>query len=197
MRINTKELKKYPLWKAFLDYSVSSIAIFVLLPVFLLLLIAASLDTGGFGIFRQTRIGIFGKPFTIFKFRTYHIRKHSKSAFGNALRRTKIDELPQLFNIILGEMSLVGPRPDIPGYYDALSGEARKILQLKPGLTSEAGILFRDEEQLLSQQENPLAYNDEILFPEKVQLNLKYYHEMSFRKDAEILLNTAAKLFFK
>lgn len=106
------------------------------------------------------------------------------------MRKTKLDEAPQLFNILKGDMSFVGPRPDIAGYYDRLEGEAKLILALKPGLTSEAGIKFRNEEKILSKQEDPLKYNDEILFPEKVKMNLRYYYNLSFKEDLYILFKT-------
>jgi len=108
--------------------------------------------------------------------------------FLKALRKTKVDELPQLFNVIKGDMSLVGPRPDIPGYYDKLTGENRLILQLKPGITGLASLQFANEEEILAQQSNPLAYNDEVLFPKKVELNLHYYKEVSFVFDLNILI---------
>lgn len=177
-----------------MDYGLSLLAIIILLPVFFILLIVASFDTGFPGIFRQERIGRFGKAFVIYKFRTYHFKKHTKSRVGMMMRRTKLDELPQLYNILKGDMSLVGPRPDIAGYYDKLHGEDRLILNLKPGLTSEAGIKYKNEDEILSQQINPLQYNDEILFPEKVKLNLKYYYTLSFKNDLNILLKTISVL---
>jgi lipopolysaccharide/colanic/teichoic acid biosynthesis glycosyltransferase len=183
-------VKKYPWWKALMDYGLSFVAIIILLPVFLVLLIVASVDTGFPGIFKQQRIGRNGEVFVIYKFRTYHSKTLTKSKMGIWLRKTKLDELPQLFNVLKGDMSLVGPRPDIPGYYDRLQGEDRLVLQLKPGLTSEAGIMFRNEEDILTQQGDPLKYNDEILFPKKVKMNLNYYYQLSFKKDAQILLKT-------
>jgi len=173
-----------------MDYGTSFLVIIILLPVFLVIIILSSWDTGFPGIFTQKRIGLHGNVFIIYKLRTHHPKHHTKSKIGNWLRKTKLDELPQFFNILKGDMSLVGPRPDIPGYYDKLQGEDRKILKLKPGLTSEAGIKFRNEEAILNQQKDPLKYNDEILFPEKVKMNLKYYHQLSFKKDAQILLQT-------
>lgn len=173
-----------------MDYGISFVAVIILLPLLLILIIIASIDTGFPGLFLQKRVGLFGNVFFIYKIRTYHPKNGSKSKIGNWLRKTKLDELPQLFNVLKGDMSLVGPRPDIPGYYDVLTGEDHLILFLKPGLTSEAGIQFSNEEEILDQQENPLKYNDEILFPEKVKLNLKYYHQLSFKKDAQILLKT-------
>ena len=109
---------------------------------------------------------------------------------GSFIRKTSLDELPQLFNILKGDMSVVGPRPDIVGYYDILEGENRKILELKPGLTSEAAIKYANEEQLLDQQENPQHYNDIVLFPDKVQMNLAYYYNRSFFGDIKIIGQT-------
>lgn len=183
-------MKKYPWWKALMDYGLSFVAIIVLLPIFFILIILASLDTGFPGIFKQERVGRFGDVFIIYKFRTYHSKRHTKSNFGQWMRKTKLDELPQLFNILKGDMSLVGPRPDIPGYYDQLKNEDQLILTLKPGLTSEAGIKYRNEDEILNQQKDPLQYNDEVLFPEKVKMNLEYYHQLSFKKDMYILLKT-------
>ena len=116
------------------------------------------------------------------------------SRFGNFIRKTKIDELPQLLNVLMGTMSVVGPRPDVPGYYDKLQGEERKILELKPGLTSLATLKYANEETLLAQQENPLHYNDTILFPDKVTLNLHYCHTRTFFGDLKIIWKTAMSL---
>ncbi len=188
------EVKKYPWWKAMMDYGIVLPATIGLLPVLLILFLVASLDTGFPGIFKQERIGRYGKIFIIYKFRTYHSVMHTKSAVGKWMRKYKLDELPQLFNILIGDMSLVGPRPDIPGYYDSLKGNDRLVLELKPGLTSEAGVKFRDEEKILSQQTNSLQYNDEVLFPEKVKMNIDYYHNLSFKNDLKILLRTLSVL---
>lgn len=173
-----------------MDYGLSFAAIIVLLPVFFILIIISSFDTGFPGIFKQERVGRKGHVFIIYKFRTYHPKNFTKSKIGYWMRETKLDELPQLFNVLKGDMSLVGPRPDVLGYYDQLKGEDRLVLLLKPGLTSEAGIKFRNEEETLNKQENPLQYNDEILFPQKVKMNLDYYYHLSFKKDARILLKT-------
>lgn len=187
-------VKRYPWWKVIMDYVLSFSAIIILLPVFFVLFLTASLDTGFPGIFRQERIGRFGNIFIIYKFKTYHSKTNTKSSFGRWMRKTKLDELPQLFNILKGDMSLVGPRPDIPGYYDKLKNEDQLILNLKPGLTSEAGIKYRNEEEILNQQKDPLQYNDEVLFPEKVKMNLQYYHSLSFKNDMYILLKTFSVL---
>ena len=173
-----------------MDYGISFIAIIILFPLFFVLFIGSSLDTGFPGVFMQKRIGLLGKSFIIYKFRTYHQKTLKKSKYGEWLRKTKLDELPQLFNILKGDMSLVGPRPDIHGYYDKLEGDERVVLLLKPGLTSEASIKYRNEEEILNLQNNPLRYNDEVLFPEKVKMNLEYYYKISFKKDVEILIKT-------
>ncbi|ASK32729.1 LPS biosynthesis sugar transferase [Chryseobacterium sp. T16E-39] len=173
-----------------MDYSIATFAVILLLPLFFLLVILVSFDTGFPGIFIQERIGQNARPFNIYKFRTLDPKTFQKSRIGYWLRRSKLDELPQLFNILKGDMSLIGPRPDISGYYDKLQGEDRLVLLLRPGLTSEAGIKYRNEEELLSQQENPLQYNDTVLFPDKVRMNLDYYHHLSFKKDIYIFLKT-------
>jgi len=153
----------------------------------LLCLILASVDTLSFGLFLQKRIGQYGKPFNIFKIRTINDKTGHISKFGMFLRKSKIDELPQLVNILFGQMSFVGPRPDIPGYYDKLEGEDRKILELKPGLISKAALKYYNEEALLKKQADPLKYNDEIIFPDKVRMNLEYYYNRSFAEDLRIL----------
>ncbi len=114
----------------------------------------------------------------------------TSSRYGRFLRRSKLDELPQLLNILLGEMSFVGPRPDIPGYYDSLKGEERIILSLKPGLCSRAALKYFNEEVFLAQQPDPLAYNDRVIFPDKVRMNLEYYHQQSFWGDIRVLWDT-------
>ncbi len=146
----------------------------------------AYFDTGK-ALFRQNRVGQYGKPFSIIKIRTIQTCCGSISRYGNFLRRTKWDELPQLWNILKGEMSVVGPRPDIPGYYDKLEGEERKILELKPGLISNAAIKYYNEEALLKQQTDPLKYNDEVIFPDKIRMNLEYYYKQSFWEDLRII----------
>ncbi|MHB1148535.1 MAG: sugar transferase [Lutibacter sp.] len=154
--------------------------------------ILASIDTKSNGLFIQKRIGQFGRTFNIFKLKSIKEVNSLKtiSRFGNFIRKTKIDELPQLFNVLMGTMSVVGPRPDVPGYYDKLQGTDRKILELKPGLTSPATLKYANEETLLAQQENPLHYNDTILFPDKVTLNLHYYHTHTFFGDLKIIWKT-------
>lgn len=155
--------------------------------------IVASIDVRSNGFFTQKRIGQYGVPFTIFKLKTIHPKTKKISSLGKLLRKSKIDELPQLFNVLLGTMSFVGPRPDIPGYYDKVEGEFKKILELKPGITCEASIKYANEEMILEKQENPLQYNDEVIFPDKVKMNLEYYHKQSFWLDIKILFRTIVR----
>lgn len=176
--------------KTIFDIILSFILILLLGWLLLLVTMLATFDTQSFGIFIQTRIGQYGKKFKIIKIKTIHPKTQRISAFGQFLRKSKIDELPQLINILLGDMSFVGPRPDLEGYYDQLEGEARKILELKPGLTSTASIKYSNEEALLSRQSDPLRYNDEVIFPDKVKLNLEYYYTRSFFVDLNIILKT-------
>lgn len=183
-------VKKYFWWKALIDHSLALLMLLLLFPFIFFLFIISSVDTHSFGVFFQKRVGKHGKLFTIYKLKTFHPVTKKVSVIGQFMRKYKLDELPQLFNILKGEMSFVGPRPDIPGYYDMLQGEDRKVLLLKPGLTSEASLKYRNEEYLLLQQENPLQYNDEIIFPDKVKMNLEYLDKFSFWEDCTIILNT-------
>ncbi len=155
--------------------------------------IVASIDTLSNGLFTQKRIGQYGVPFTIYKLKTIRPKTKIISLFGNLLRKSKIDELPQLFNVLIGNMSFVGPRPDIPGYYDKLDGKFNKVLELKPGITCEASIKYANEEKLLEKQENPLRYNDEVIFPDKLKMNLEYFHKQSFWLDIKILFRTIVR----
>lgn len=177
-------------YKRIFDFIFSLIALILFGWIILLCILISTLDTKSIGIFTQERIGQHGKIFTIFKIKTINDRLKTISMFGKFLRKSKLDELPQLFNIIKGDMSVVGPRPDIPGYYDALEGENRKILELKPGLTSEASIKYRNEEMLLQSVSNPKKYNDEIIFPDKVKMNLNYYYDHNLLIDLKIILKT-------
>ncbi len=177
-----------------------ALAIFFLLFCFWIIIvciIVATIDTKSFGLFFQERIGQHGKPFTIFKIKSMRKGLSSLSPFGAFLRKTKLDELPQLFNVLLGQMSFVGPRPDVAGYYDVLEGEERKILQLKPGLTSEASLKYVHEEKLLVEQIDPLSYNDTVIFPDKVKMNLWYYYNQSILLDLRIILKTIVQVLKK
>ena len=109
---------------------------------------------------------------------------------GAKLRHYKLDELPELWNVLIGDMSFVGPRPDVPGYADQLKGADRDVLKLRPGITGPASLKYRDEEDLLAGKEDPQKYNDEVIFPDKVRINLYYLHHYSFLKDIEMIFCT-------
>lgn len=157
---------------------------------------------GGPVLFTQQRVGRHGKLFTIYKFRTMVVDHGGSSVsvagesritpLGATLRKYKIDELPELWNVLIGDMSFVGPRPDVPGYADALTGDDREVLLLRPGITGPASLKYRNEEELLASQPDPQRYNDEVLFPDKVRLNRYYLHHYSFRTDLQIILATVS-----
>ncbi len=109
---------------------------------------------------------------------------------GRFLRKTKLDELPQLWNVLIGDMSLVGPRPDVPGYADKLKGEDRIVLTVRPGITGPASLYFKNEETLLAKQNDPKRYNDEVIWPQKVKINRNYILEYSFKKDLMYIFKT-------
>lgn len=183
--------------KYFFDTFLALFLLVLLGWLILLCLIFASVDTLSFGLFVQKRVGQYGKLFNIFKIRTINNKTGQISKFGTFLRKSKIDELPQLVNVFFGQMSFVGPRPDVPGYYDRLEGDDRKILELKPGLTSEASLKYFNEELILSTKVNPLEYNDTLIFPDKVKMNLEYYYKKSFSEDLKIIFKTVSKFFMK
>jgi len=178
------------LLKRLFDFFFAIVILSVSLWLIIVLVMIACIDTKSNGLFFQTRIGQYAMPFKIIKIKTMHPKTGKISSFGAFLRKYKLDELPQLFNILFGQMSFVGPRPDIPGYYDLLEGENRKILELKPGLTCEASIKYANEEEILATKTNPLEYNDTIIFPDKVRMNYEYYNKRSFLVDLQILFKT-------
>ncbi len=150
--------------------------------------------------YTQKRVGKDGRLFTIYKFRTMRVGTDQSSVsvagesritpLGEKLRRYKIDELPELWNVLIGDMSFVGPRPDVPGYADCLTGDDRRILCLRPGITGPASLKYRNEEYLLAQQSDPQAYNDQVIFPDKVRLNKYYLDHYSFIKDLQMIFCT-------
>jgi len=157
--------------------------------------ILSKIMIGGDGFFVQNRVGQYGKLFTIYKIETIHPKEATKetpyiSALGQFIRKHKIDEFPQLFNILEGTMSFVGPRPDVIGFADKLEGEQRKIINVKPGITGPATLFFRNEEELLKTHDKPEEYNKEIIWPQKVALNIKYVNEYSFIKDIYYIYKT-------
>ena len=181
-------------FKRLFDFIFAFLGILVLIWPLFFIIIFASIDTKSFGLFFQKRVGQFGKTFSIVKIKTMSVDNNNISLFGAFLRNSKLDELPQLVNILLGQMSFVGPRPDVPGYYDKLEGEKRKVLELKPGLTSEASIKYANEEELLKNHSAPDQHNDEVIFPDKVKMNLLYYYNQNFLLDLKIIIKTIFKI---
>lgn len=152
-------------------------------------------------LYRQVRVGKDGRLFRIFKIRT--LRDNSEASgfvtvadderilpFGRWLRKSKVDTFLELINILIGDMSFVGPRPDVPGYADKLEGNDRIILIMRPGLTGPASIKYRHEDQILAQQADPQKYNDEVIWPDKVKINKEYYENWSLWSDVKILWKT-------
>jgi len=169
----------------------------IIIPACLL----AAIDTKRNCFFVQKRIGYRGKSFYLIKLRTMRPDRNINTfvttagdpritKIGRLFRKTKIDELPQLINVLLGQMSFVGPRPDVPGFADKLQGEDRVILEVRPGITGPATLKFRDEEKILAKQDDPENYNNEVIFPEKVKLNKDYVRNYSFYKDLKYIWQT-------
>lgn len=152
--------------------------------------------------FIQKRIGRYGKNFNLIKFRTMIKNAEQKGnsittevdsrifPFGKYLRKCKLDELPTIWNVLKGDMSFVGPRPDVPGYADKLEGESRRVLEMRPGITGPATLKYANEEQLLVYVDDPIKYNDEVIFPDKVRINLEYMDNWSLCTDIKIILKT-------
>lgn len=188
--------------KNIFDKTVSLLGLVGLSPVMLLVAILIRIKMpGGPVIFRQRRVGQYGKLFPVYKFRSMKVAGGGRTSIaskeedritplGKKLRRYKLDELPELWNVLKGDMSFVGPRPDVPGYADKLKGKNRDILKLKPGITGPASLKYRQEEDLLNSVENPQEYNDKIIYPDKVRLNLYYLEHYSFFKDIEMIVCT-------
>ena len=169
----------------------------------LLAWIVASVETRSNGFFMQKRIGKEGKPFWVFKIKTMKrvegvdttVTTSGDSRItksGLFFRKTKIDELPQLFNVLFGTMSFVGPRPDVPGFADKLEGEDRIILSLRPGITGPASLKYKNEEELLVKQKDPEQYNRDAIWPDKVQINKTYIKEWSLKKDIIYMIKTVS-----
>lgn len=159
---------------------------------------------GGPAFFMQKRVGKDGRLFTMVKFRTMTVCHNGSSIsiagenritpLGTKLRKYKLDELPELWNVLCGDMSFVGPRPDVPGYADKLQGAEREVLKLRPGITGPATLKYRNEEELLAEVDNPQQYNDEVIYPDKVRLNLFYLHHYSFLMDIRMIVATVLGL---
>lgn len=197
------------------DRVVALIGLLVLWPVLLIVVLLVKVKMpGGPAFFVQKRVGKDGKLFNCHKFRTMTMKHNGSTVsvagdsritpFGAVLRHYKLDELPGLWDVLIGNMSFVGPRPDVPGYADALTGEDREVLKLRPGITGPATLKYRLEDEMISEyvaqkqtegderpmQEIATEYNDKVIYPDKVRINRYYLHHYSFIKDIQMILCT-------
>ncbi|MBS1380118.1 sugar transferase [Parabacteroides sp.] len=187
--------------KYLFDRTASLFGLLLLWPALLIVALLIRMKMpGGPVIFTQHRVGRDGRLFTMYKFRSMTV-SHSGSSvsvagesritpLGAKLRKYKLDELPELWNVLKGDMSFVGPRPDVPGYADRLQGEDRLILKLRPGITGPASLKYANEEEILAQVSDPVKYNDEVIFPDKVRINLDYYYNHTFLGDIRLIFQT-------
>mgnify|MGYP003300942158 FL=1 len=202
-------------FKWIFDRLVALIGLCILWPVLLVIVILIkNRMPGGPAIFTQKRVGKEGKLFTCHKFRSMDVDHHGSTIsvagdsritpLGSTLRHYKLDELPGLWDVLVGNMSFVGPRPDVPGYADKLEGDDRIVLKLRPGITGPATLKYRREDEMISEyvakrqaegdsrpiQEIATEYNDTVIYPDKVRLNKYYYRNYSFFKDIEMIFAT-------
>jgi len=189
------------LFKRAFDIVASLAGLLLLAPVILLCWLVAAIETRSNGFFIQKRIGRHGRIIRVCKIKTMYPGDTRRSPIasrnlasisqsGRILRKYKLDELPQLFNVLAGSMSFVGPRPDVPGYADRLQGEDRIILSLRPGITGPASIKYKDEEAILASVDDPETYNDRIIWPDKVKINREYFNNYSLLRDLRYIFYT-------
>jgi len=189
-------------FKRLFDILCSFLGLIILSPFLLIFAIIIKCDSKGHVLFKQVRVGRRGKTFKIWKFRTMVENAEAKglqisssddvriTRSGKWLRRTKIDELPQLFNVLFGQMSLVGPRPEVPKYVEMYTEEQREVLKVRPGITDLASIEYRHENDIMAQAEDKEAtYINEIM-PAKLELNKKYIEKITFWRDLKLIFKT-------
>jgi len=186
--------------KRIFDILASIFGLIVTAPVFLIIAVLIKVKMPGPVFFRQNRVGRHGKLFKMVKFRsmkvnhggnTISVKGESRiTPLGAKLRKYKLDEFPEFWNILTGDMSFVGPRPDVPGYADKLEGDDRLLLTIRPGLTGAASLKYSNEEELLALQSDPVKYNDEVLYPDKVRIDINYIKHWSFWLDIKIIIFT-------
>ena len=192
--------KKNRVIKRWFDLFFALIGLCVIgLPVFILILMS-TISTRKFGLYSQTRIGLNGEPFVMYKIRSMEEGNEETAVtlesdpritrFGRMIRRYKLDELPQLWNVLIGDMSLVGPRPDVAGYADMLKGEDQLILSVRPGITGPATLKYKNEDQILAGQEDPILFNDQVIWKDKVEINKKYIRNWSLKGDIKYIIRT-------
>ncbi len=186
------------------DLIFSFVLIVLFFPLIAICWIIATISTRSNGFFLQKRVGRFGKNFKVIKIKTMTdtliketdistLNKSRITKFGYFLRKYKLDELPQLFNVFIGQMSFVGPRPDVPGYADMLHDSDKILLSIWPGITSEASLKYSNEELILQNVSNPKKYNDNVIWPDKVQMNINYINSYNFLIDLKIIYKTIFK----
>ena len=188
------------LLKWIFDRVMALIGLIFLWPILLVVAILIKIQMPGPVLFVQQRVGRNGKLFSCHKFRSMTIGHGGSSVsvagearitpLGAKLRKYKLDELPELWDVFIGTMSFVGPRPDVPGYADKLQGEDRIVLTLRPGITGPATLKYRNEEEMLATVEDPVKYNDEVIYPDKVRINRYYAEHYSFIKDIQMIFCT-------
>ena len=187
--------------KRFFDLFFSLFLIIIGSPVIFFAWILASIETKSNGFYCQERVGKNGNLFFVFKIKTMLDSKIDKNNvttsdnpritfLGKYFRRFKVDELPQLFNVLIGDMSFVGPRPDVKGFADELTGEDALILKIRPGITGLSSLKYKNEEYILSNVKNPIDYNKSVIYPEKIKLELQYIKNWSLFNDIKLILFT-------
>lgn len=189
--------------KRIFDIVMAFLGLIILSPLLLIITLLIKIRTPGPVIFSHERTGRDGNPFILYKFRTMIVDHGGNSISvkgedritpsGVKLRKYKFDELPELWNVLKGDMSFVGPRPDVPEYVNKLAGEERLILELKPGITSPASLKYADEEDLMASAPDPQKYYNEVIWPDKIRMNLEYYRNRSFFGDILLILKTVFK----
>jgi lipopolysaccharide/colanic/teichoic acid biosynthesis glycosyltransferase len=186
--------KKQRLYKRGMDLFLSMLLLPVLIFPFLILILGATIDTHQFGLFFQKRVGQYGRLFTIYKIRTYQ-PSGKISTYSKKIRAYKFDELPQIVNVLLGQMSFVGPRPDLPELIATLNEPEQIILSLKPGLTGPASLCYFNEEAMLAQQDHPAEYNVSVVFPAKTAININYIEKYQPLNDLRYIYKTLLYVF--
>ena len=188
--------------KRAMDIAISGCALAVIWPVLLLIALAIKIDDPGPVFYRQVRVGKDGKEFRIFKFRTMVVDADKKglaitvgcdnriTRMGRILRKTKLDELAQLINVFIGEMSFVGPRPEVPKYVNMYTPYQRQVLLVRPGITDYASIAYRNENDMLEGAQDPERMYIDVIMPDKIELNMKYLREISPAADIRLILST-------
>ncbi len=193
--------------KRLFDIFFSAFGLLILFPFFLLIALLIKINSRGPAFYKQERIGKGGKPFKMIKFRTMQIDSDSKglltiggkdsrvTTIGYYLRKFKIDELPQLVNVLMGDMSFVGPRPEVKKYVDLYTTEQREVLSVKPGITDYASIEYRDESAMLAGSENPEEFYTTVVMPAKLKINLEYINDRNILTDVKIIFKTVLTIF--